>query len=361
MNRKGGEVNNMKKKLLLALVPFLISSCTFLIPIRNSQTSSGNTSTTSNVLTSEEQTTSNGTSKTSSSGSNSSSSKTSSSSSSTSSGKTSSNSSSKTSSDSGETRVENVYFSKKYLDLIVNKYEYLVVNFGPSDIEFTDEEKDGTFASSDTSVATVSTYGKVEAKKVGSSVITYTTKLGGLKAALTVYIHTSSDTIVREYQKVTDVNTIEVGDELILGCPEFGIAASLNEYNGYVLPSSASFSSDYSKINSWDSDVAEYYVGPSKDGNAFTLETQDNKYLAGRETQRQTKLSYSSNGKAQINWIIERPEGYQEDFIVSYDIEEDYWLMFNKINNSDIRFNLYDSNNTTLMKKPTIYRKTIVR
>ena len=361
----------MKNKLLLIFVPFLLSSCSFLFPkkptsesqssgsvsITSETTSVSQGNTTSSANTSAGGNSSNSGSKTSqSTGTTSSSANTSSSGS-----KTSQSSGTSSSSEDSGTRVESISFPKKYLDLQINKYEYLAVNFYPSSEDLTDEEKEGAFASSDTSVATVSQYGKVTGIKVGSAVITYTTTIGELIAAMTVYVHESIDDIKREYLKVDDVDTIKEGDELIFACPDFGVAASIDEKSGYVLTSPVTFESSNTKIKSYGDQVAEYYVGPGKYGDSFTLEAQNNTYLAGRETEQTMKLSYSANGKAQINWIIERPEGFSEDFIVSDDIQEDCWLMFNKINSSDIRFNLYRSNDTTLVKKPTIYRKTIIR
>ena len=266
-------------------------------------------------------------------------------------------------------RIESISFYYKYLDIKTGKYTYDAsgIRFNLADPslttdDLTDEEKAGTFASSNTGVATVNENGKITGVSQGSAVITYTTKLGGLVASLTAYISDDPTSITRKYLRVNDVNSIEVGDELIFASTDFNVAASTSVNDGYVLPSSVSFNGDKSEITSYGADVAEYYVGPSsKSSDAFTLETQEYEYLAGRNTEGGRKLRYSKNGKDQINWIIERPQGYSEDFIVSYDVDDDYWLMFNKINDSDIRLNLYDSNNTQLLKKPTIYRKTIIR
>lgn len=266
-------------------------------------------------------------------------------------------------------RIESISFYYKYLDIKTGEYSYnasgIKFNLADENItedDLTDEEKAGTFASSNTSVATVNENGKIVGVSQGSAVITYTTKLGGLVAVLTAYISDDPTSITRKYQRVNDVNSIEIGDELIFASTDFNVAASTSVYDSYVVPASVTFNGDKTEITSYGADVAEYYVGPSKKSDdAFTLETQNNEYLAGRSTDGGEKLRYSKNGKDQINWIIERPQGFSEDFIVNFDIEEDYWLMFNKINDSDIRLNLYDSNETALMKKPVIYRKTIIR
>ena len=258
------------------------------------------------------------------------------------------------SSSSEECPFESISLNKRSLVLVVGKKDDLVVNFEP-DTEDVDL-KDGTWESSDNSVATVR-YGRVTAVKKGTAVISFTTTLGNLKAYCTVTVVNSEDEIIKEFVKVDDMDSIKLGDELIFACPEFGVAASLNRYDRYLLPSSASFTHDGNKLISFDEDVARFYVGEGID-DAFTLENQNNEYLAGKLTQRDTSLSFVKS-KGQINWIFERAENTGLDYCVNYDIADDLWLMFNKISDGDIRFNLYDSNVTTLMKLPTIYRYTI--
>ena len=267
----------------------------------------------------------------------------------------------------GETRVSQIYFADKTLDLQINKYKYVNPTFitdeSVSVDDLLDEEKDGIYASSNTSVATINEIGKVVAVGVGVTVITYTTTLGNLVASMTVYVHTSLSDIKREYVRLDDPDEITLGDELIFASPDFGVAASVNVSGGYIIPAPVTFSSDGSKILTKSDYVAEYYVGPGDSEYAFTFESQKNCYLACKDTTGGRKLVYSDNGKAQINWIVEIPDGYNETFIVSDDLTDDYWLMFNKVSkdDSDIRFNIYDSNEQSVMKKPIVYRKTIIR
>ena len=263
-------------------------------------------------------------------------------------------------------RLLSIYFAKKSLDLQINKYEYVnpsfITNSNITVDDLTYEEKAGTFASSDTAIATVSEHGKITAVGIGSAVITYRTTLGKYVASMTVYTYNSLSDIKREYLRLDNPDDIEVGDELIFACPDFGVAASVNSQSGYILPAACSFTNDGAKITDKSASVAEYYVGPGDTETNFTFESQNNEYLACRSTSGGNKLSYSDNGKAQINWIVEIPTGYTDSFIVSDDLRVDYWLMFNKVSkdNSDIRLNIYDSNETQLMKKPIIYRKTVI-
>ena len=268
----------------------------------------------------------------------------------------SSNSSSSSEQPEEDYVIKGMSLNKRVLDLVKTKYEYLTVNFEPEEID--DSYKDGVWSTSDESIATVSQYGKVTAVKAGIAVITYTTTKEIHSASCTVYVYNSASDIVREYQKVTDADSIKNGDIIVFGCPELGVAASINQYNGYVLPATATFTSN--KMTSWSEDVAEFFVGEGKNGG-LTLETQDGKYLNGKTNDYHNGLTYIKSTKGSVNWIFEKPDGYQDIYCVNNDIAEDLWLMFNKINNSDIRFNLYDSNPTELMKMPTIYRWTVVR
>ena len=246
-----------------------------------------------------------------------------------------------------------ITLSKKDLELKINKYEYLTVNF-PEGYQY--EPEGGTWSTSNSSVATVSQYGKVTGISTGEAYIQYTDSNGVKSGKCLVYVYETEASITREWVKVADVDSIKNGDQLIFACPEFGVAASLNRKDGYLLPANATFTSNGDKITSFDDDVVTFYVGEGED-EAFTLENQNGEYLSGKSTTRGNGLQFVKS-KGQINWIFERPEGYENDYCVNYDIPEDYWLMFNKINNNDIRFNLYDSNPTRLMKLPTFYRLT---
>lgn len=254
-----------------------------------------------------------------------------------------------------------ISFGYREYDLVLGKSEDFLVYFHPTDEAFTDAEKEGVFTSSDESVAEVS-YGRITGKGVGKAVITYTTNVNGYVASMIVYVHESSASITRKYIQVDDVDDIKVGDELIFACKDFGVAASNNKKDYYIdTTSDLTFSGN--ELSNISEDVAEFLVCPGKNDSpdCFTLQIYDGNYLAAKQTDRHRSLCYFKTQKAQVDWIIERPAGYAEDYVVNYDLRDDYWLMFNKIDNTDIRFNLYDSNETALMKKPTIYRKTIIR
>ncbi len=261
-------------------------------------------------------------------------------------------------------KISSVSFPKRELDIGISagKYDYesVTVNFY-SEEELTLDDKDGVFASSDSTVAEIDNYGRLFGRSVGHCVVTFKSTVYDVSCSMLVYVHSSVSAIQREYVKVSDVDDIKVGDELVFACEEFSVAASISKKDYYIdVTNDISFGTN--KLNSISSDVAQFLVCPGKndDPNCFTLQIQDGSYLAAKETDRHRSLYYLKTQKAQVDWIIERPSGYNEDFVVNYDLRDDYWLMFNKINASDIRFNIYDSNEQSLMKKPTIYRKTII-
>ena len=269
----------------------------------------------------------------------------------------SSGSSSSSSTPKEDMVIDNMYLNKQVIDLVVGKKESLIVNFSPESID--DEYKDGEWVTSDENIATVR-YGVVTAVKAGECIVSYVTSKERHVANCTVYVYNSAGDIVHEYQKVTDADSIKRGDTLVFGCPEFGVVASLEDQGGYLHTTTATFSGDGNKLNSFGDDVASFYVGDGDD-DSLVLIAQDNTYLSGKVSYNSTSISFLGSTKGQVNWIFEIPSGYSDIYCVNYDIVDDYWLMFNKISNSDIRMNLYDSNVTTLMKLPTIYRLTIVR
>lgn len=254
-----------------------------------------------------------------------------------------------------DTSGKYIQIGDKTLILQKGKTESLYVNFFPSIDDFEEDEEDGYgwWASSNESVATVSKYGVVTAVAKGSAAISYTT-IEHIKAYCTVTVVNSTSDITQEYVVVTDMNSIAEGDQIIFGCPDFGVTASLDKLSGYLRYENASFSGN--KITSCGANTGIFYVGTGS-GSSFTLESQDGLYLAGKKTDRSGGLLYVKQAsKGQTNWSFETSAGL--DYCHNYDINWS-WLMFNKINDSDIRFNLYESNDTALMKRPTIYRLTI--
>ena len=256
----------------------------------------------------------------------------------------------------------NINLNKKELVLTLNKSEYLTVNF-PTD--YNNDSSLGKWESSNSSIVEVSKYGKVTAKAVGTCYVTYITSSGDISSKCVIDVYEANASIKRAWNKVTDMDSIKNGDILIFGCPEFGVTATYDVKSGYILTTEASFSSNGAILTDFGADTCQFFVGEAESKgeilkNVFTLENEEGLYLTGRKTERGNALSFVKS-KGQKNWIFETPKGYSKGYTVNNDIETDLWLMFNKISSSDIRFNLYDSNETTLMKVASIYRKEIVK
>ena len=269
---------------------------------------------------------------------------------------TSEEASSTASTEESEEETISITLSDRELDLVKGKYQYLAVNFPEG---YAYDPEGGEWVTSNEEVASVSPVGKVTALKEGDAYIRYIASTGVSSASCLVHVYDSAASIQREWVKVDDMNSIAEGDRLIFGCPEFGVVATLDRVDGYLKAKPAAFSDAGAKLSSFD-EAADFYAG--EEGESFLLENQEGQYLAGRHNDYRNGLSFLNNAnKGQTHWIFETPEGYEKGYCVNYDIEDDLWLMFNKVNDSDIRFNLYDSNETAFMKLSTVYRYQIVR
>lgn len=258
--------------------------------------------------------------------------------------------------DEEQSLIDYITLNKNELFLKQGKYEYLTVNYYP-EIEDIDL-KQGVWVSDNADVVTVSSVGKVTGISKGDAYVSFTTNEGHRRARCHVYVVNSESDITKEWQKVNDMDSIKVGDTLIFGAPELNAVASLERRDGYLKTTSATFTGSGDKLLSFGDGAGSYYVGTGEE-ESLTLENQEGNYLAGKITDRGQGLLFVHD-KGQKNWVFEHVNSTGLDYCVNYDIEEDYWLMFNKINDSDIRFNLYDSNPTVLMIMPTIYRLTII-
>ena len=247
-----------------------------------------------------------------------------------------------------------IKISDAHLDLVVGSTKTIYLSLTFPD-EYSYDPELGEWITSSSSIVIVSQYGKVQPVAVGSAFIYYRDSNGNYSSKCSVNVYASEPT--KAWQKVTDFDSIKNGDVIVFGCPEFGVTASLDRKDSYLKPVSSTFSPDGNKITNLGENSGEYYVGDSEDGNSLTLESQDGYYLAGKQTTAGNGLLFVKS-KGQIHWIFERQ--LEQDFSVNYDIENDLWLMFNKINDTDIRFNLYDSNETALMKLARVYRWDVV-
>lgn len=251
-------------------------------------------------------------------------------------------------------------FNKDEINIVKGKQAYYdVVVVFPS--TYSDEEKEGVWSIDDTSVATVKyeNMGGVIGVNSGNTILRFTTNIGKQVATCRVYVYDSESEIQKSYVKVKDADSIKQGDQIIFGCPELNVAASIDSLNtSYIGVESVSYSSDKEKVVSFDADkVATYYVGGDSP-EQLTLENQNLDYLCAKVTNYDYRLYYLDNNKGQIHWFFEIPEGYNSIYCVNADIMEDnYCPMFN---NDGSKFGLYSADKTDSNHLPTIYRLTVI-
>ena len=250
-----------------------------------------------------------------------------------------------------------ITLSEKELDVFLDssKSIYLTINV-PSDYQYDADL--GQWTSSNEEIVSISNYGKIIPHKVGTAYIRYIDSNNVKSSRCVVNVYESTKEITKKWKKVTDFDSIDDGDQILFANEELNIAVTNNRYNGYLLPTQCHFSNDGNYVESISDEVATFYV--TGENGIYTLENQNGLYLAGKSTNHGNGLLFVKE-KGQTHWIFEKPSGYIDGYCVNYDIDNDLWLMFNKINNSDIRFNLYDSNPGELMKLPDIYRLEVIK
>lgn len=104
-----------------------------------------------------------------------------------------------------------VSLDKNTLSLNVGDTERLTATVAPSDAD----DKTVTWASDDTTIASVTTAGLVTAKKVGTAKISATTTDGGFKAEATVTVAEAIDVVSIEFKRNKFYSLVDVDTTLI--------------------------------------------------------------------------------------------------------------------------------------------------
>ena len=220
--------------------------------------------------------------------------------------------------------------------------------------ELTLDEKDVTWTSDDTSIATVDAYGRVSGVALGGTTIVCTTKIGNRKARCSVYVVSSLDDIQKEYQRVDDPSTLKNNDIIIIAAANDNKVASIENQASKLFAESATFNNDKSVLLTYGANTAEFILG-DKEERGFTLESQEGYYLAGFNLERMGFVKTKGN----IDWHFTLEDG---NLYIETHNDVRGWIMFNKdLNNNNGGFTLYEretANNYIYF--PTIYRLTIV-
>lgn len=250
--------------------------------------------------------------------------------------------------------IDYVAFTISDLEVKSTKYEYVALNFAfadgidPEQLDHDTllEYESGTFATNDASIATVSEYGKVTGVNPGKTTITYTTKYNAKVATLNVYVYDDSTIVVRKWTKMGPTDTIQAGDQIIIGCPQEGKAASMDDAGHNRLDVvDVTYNTDQSEMTS-TTGAGKFVVGNDYKGRGgFTLEIPERDdgrtYLCATNIQN---IEFQKTAKTtQALWEIfyYNEDGFDDWIICSHVDNIDGAMMYNV---TSPQFNLYQSN-----------------
>lgn len=222
----------------------------------------------------------------------------------------------------------------------------------------SDDAKEVTFTSSNSSILEVNQYGKAKGVSVGNAFVICRTVRGNFECRYLIHVVTSTSNLRREYHRVDNIDTLQAGDTLVFGVPSSSSTASSAVVSSDLMSSSSTFSSDGSKITSLGSDSAEFMLGGSY--NHWTLEVElesssgryVNKYLAAFNTKRIGYVNKTGNIEWEIGIDVDDGKLYIQSAANIYG-----WMM---LNSNTGAYTLYESNENYHLFLPTIYRLTIV-
>ena len=171
--------------------------------------------------------------------------------------------------------------------LLKKQYSYdVIVEQYVASRTLTDEEKEVSWKSTDTSVFTTNDYGKIVPVGLGSAYLVCESKYSHVQDRCLVNVVNSMDDLYTfEYQKVTDFDSLSDKDTIVFADPKTGKVATNNVQGSYLHVVGGTFSSDESVLESFDEDEAEtFYLGEEDKG--FTLQARDGKYFVGFNEKR---------------------------------------------------------------------------
>ena len=245
-------------------------------------------------------------------------------------------------------KVTSISLDKEECYIKINKTYGFIVNYVPSE-GLDDDDKAVTWSSDNPEIVSISQYGVARGLLKGDATISATTVKGNISASCLVHVYETSTT---EYQKIDDVESLTVGDVVVIACPQKNVTAGLDDTGRRLAGVSSTFTSDYSKITTLNDDTAELVLGNEVD--RFTLESQEDKYLMATNDK---KIGWVNGTDANVYWTFEKTGG--KNYLYSTVASIDGWMMYNA--HSDINaFSLYDSSEQVDMFNATFYKKVTI-
>lgn len=200
--------------------------------------------------------------------------------------------------------------------------------------------KSVTFDSSVTSVASVTSNGKVTALKAGTTTITVKAQDGSnISATCNIIVSTP---VTTTWDLIKNTNDLQSGDEIVLGCSKYEVTAGdISLGTNYLLASTAStFASDKESIKALDKNTMSFTLG--KNGAYWTLTGSNGKLLGATAAK---KVGWNTGT---TTWTISIDSSGAASITNS---NQGYGTLY--YNNSSPRFTTYT---TTSQNLPQIYR-----
>lgn len=231
-----------------------------------------------------------------------------------------------------------ITFDNQSLDMTINSTQQLNVNFNP--INASDKELN--YVSSNPNVASISNSGLISATSIGRTKITATSKNHpNISTSLILTVKSKNTSSEVKWELVSDVSTLESGDEIVLAVPSKNVVAG--SLSGTYLSSiNATFANDKSSLT-LPSEALTFTLGGGEDN--WTL--SNNNQLLGSTDKK--KVAFESGT---TTWSISIENN---NATISNSDTKCGEILYNS---DSPRFTTYTSGATDKMLRPSIYRKT---
>ena len=253
-------------------------------------------------------------------------------------------------------KIEGMFMNDAFISVKKDKNVYATVSIEyAAGYDWESAEDEIEWSTSNSSIATVTSIGKITGVSKGKTTLTAKLKVSKHTCSTTIYVIENDSDIVKTWKKLGSSDEINDKDTIIIGCSQEAKAATDVDTGHELHSTNITLSSDKSTITNVG-EAAQFYVYrdyKGRDGYNFELLGSDrSKFLGCSNTDN---VSYFDTAKSsQTVWSVE----YDKDNGV-WDMRSttavDGWMMYNK---STGRFANYQSNETDFMFVVSLYRLT---